>query len=69
VNVAGPSRNANRLDPVNGMAVIASLDGQRVGMAAGHQSGPDVVELVSMWVTPTARGQGVGDALVAEVVQ
>ena len=59
----------NRLDPVNGMAVIASLDGQPVGMAAGYQSGPHVVDLVSMWVTPTARRQGVGDALVAEVVQ
>jgi GNAT superfamily N-acetyltransferase len=59
----------NRLDPVNGMAVIASLDGRPVGMAAGYQSRPRVVDLVSMWVTPTARRKGVGDALVAEVVQ
>lgn len=59
----------NRLDPVNGMAVIASLNGRPVGMAAGYQSRPRVVDLVSMWVTPTARRKGVGDALVAEVVQ
>jgi GNAT superfamily N-acetyltransferase len=59
----------NRLDPVNGMALIASVDGRPVGMAAGYQSRPHVVDLVSMWVAPTARRKGVGDALVTEVVQ
>jgi GNAT superfamily N-acetyltransferase len=59
----------NRLDPVNGVAVIALLDGLPVGMAAGYRSRPYIVDLVSMWVTPTARRKGVGDALVSEVVQ
>ncbi len=59
----------NRLHQVNGVAVIAGLHGWPVGMAAGYQSRPHVVDLVSMWVTPTARRKGVGDALVADVVQ
>ena len=59
----------NWLDPGNGIAVIASLDGWPVGLAGGYQSGPHVVDLVSMWVSPTARRKGVGDALTADIVR
>jgi GNAT superfamily N-acetyltransferase len=59
----------HRLDPVTGVAVIGSLGGRPVGIAAGYLSGPQAVDLVSMWVTPIARRKGVGDALVAEVVR
>lgn len=51
-----------------GLAVVARLDGEPVGMVAAKPDGPDAVELVSMWVAPAARGTGVADALVAYVV-
>ncbi|MBD0293101.1 MAG: GNAT family N-acetyltransferase [Jiangellaceae bacterium] len=48
---------------------IASLHGAPVGIAAGYFSEPDTVQLVSMWVTPAARGRGVGSTLLDAVVQ
>lgn len=48
--------------------VAALLSEQSVGMASGvPTSEADVVELISMWVAPAARGRGVGDALVGEI--
>ncbi|WP_432942655.1 N-acetyltransferase family protein [Kribbella sp. CA-253562] len=49
--------------------LIASLDGSPAGMASGLPSRDedDVRELVSMWVTPAARGRGVGDQLMTAV--
>ncbi len=38
------------------------------GLIGGYQENPDTVELVSMYVRPLARGRGVGEALVATVV-
>jgi ribosomal protein S18 acetylase RimI-like enzyme len=35
---------------------------------APHDSDPDAGYLISMWVAPEARGRGVADALVGEVV-
>jgi uncharacterized protein (DUF952 family)/ribosomal protein S18 acetylase RimI-like enzyme len=50
--------------------VVAMLDGQPVGMASGVPAGEDgVLELISMWVAPVARGRGVGDRLVRAVEQ
>jgi ribosomal protein S18 acetylase RimI-like enzyme len=48
--------------------LIAALDGVSVGMASGvpgEQEG--AAELVSMWVSPEARGRGVADRLISEV--
>jgi GNAT superfamily N-acetyltransferase len=39
-----------------------------VGLIGGYLETADVVELVSMYVRPEARGRGVGEALVATVV-
>ncbi|KAK4123064.1 acyl-CoA N-acyltransferase [Parathielavia appendiculata] len=54
--------------------VIARLEGRPVGMVSGVPAerggdGPDddAIELISMWVSPEARGRGVGDQLVGEM--
>jgi GNAT superfamily N-acetyltransferase len=46
-------------------------DGEPVGLAGGYRETPDsdAVELVSMWVAPTARRQDLGGRLVRTVVQ
>jgi GNAT superfamily N-acetyltransferase len=50
--------------------VVALVDGQPVGMGSGFpEDEPDVVWLHSMWVDPAARGKGVGDRLVAAIVE
>lgn len=38
------------------------------GLVGGFQERPGTIELVSLWVRPKARGLGVGEALVAAVV-
>ena len=38
------------------------------GMAGGYQEVPGVVELISMFVRPQARGRGVGAALIDAVI-
>ena len=38
------------------------------GLIGGFQEDPGVVELVSMYVRPRARGHGVGEALIATVI-
>ncbi len=48
--------------------VIADADGDPAGMVSGGWIDQDV-ELMSLWVAPFARGQGVGDRLVETVVQ
>jgi ribosomal protein S18 acetylase RimI-like enzyme len=55
--LAGRSRN-----------LVALLDGRPVGLASGFADGdPGTVDLRSMWVSPTVRGLGTGDALVDAV--
>jgi ribosomal protein S18 acetylase RimI-like enzyme len=49
---------------------VAYLRDTPVGMASGTQPNADgEIELISMWVAPLARGQGVADALVDAVVR
>lgn len=47
---------------------VVLLDGVAVGMVSGVPGeDPDSVELISMWVSPAARGKGVGDCLIRAV--
>lgn len=49
--------------------VVAVLDDRGAGMASGvPTSHGEIVELISLWVAPEARGHGVGDVLVREIV-
>jgi ribosomal protein S18 acetylase RimI-like enzyme len=48
--------------------VVAVRDGLPVGMVRGVPAGDDTCALRSLWVGPRARGEGVGDRLVEEVV-
>lgn len=65
---AGEDRWRQRLSLDGSHNLVAFLDGEAVGMASGAAADhAGVVELVSMWVAPVARGGGVADALVAAV--
>jgi ribosomal protein S18 acetylase RimI-like enzyme len=47
---------------------VAYLDSSPVGQASGAQTDkPGVVELISLWVAPEARGSGVGHGLIQAV--
>ncbi|AHH93677.1 GNAT family N-acetyltransferase [Kutzneria albida] len=57
-----------RLRPDRGVPIIAWLGADPVGIIGCYRPQPEAVELVSMWVAPRARGRGVGDRLIAEVL-
>jgi ribosomal protein S18 acetylase RimI-like enzyme len=62
------SRWRDRLSVPGSINLAAVVDGRPVGMASGMPSdGPEAVELISMWVAPSARGAHVGDRLVEAV--
>jgi len=46
---------------------MAWRDGQPAGLAAGLPGAGDAWRLVSMWVSPQARGSGIADGLVQAV--
>ncbi|MBH0779620.1 GNAT family N-acetyltransferase [Nocardia bovistercoris] len=48
--------------------VIVYRHGIAAGMVGGREAAEGVVELMSMWVAPFARGRGVADAAVGAVV-
>jgi ribosomal protein S18 acetylase RimI-like enzyme len=58
----------DRLSIPGSYNVIAVLDGQQAGMASGVPAEDDgAAELISMWVSPAARGRAVADRLVRAV--
>jgi GNAT superfamily N-acetyltransferase len=57
-----------RLELSGSHNLIAMLDGRPAGMASGVPAAEDgVAELISMWVSPAARGHGVGDELITGI--
>ena len=51
------------------LAYLPESGREPVGLVASIQDVPDVLELVSMWVRPQARGRQVGSALVEAIVE
>lgn len=54
----------------SGARVVAVGDGLDIGLAGVHLAdGPTEPQLFGMWVDPAWRGQGVGESLVAAVLE
>lgn len=66
---APEDRWRDRLSIPGALDLLAVQDGHPVGMASGVPDQDDRAELISMWVDPVARGRGVADVLIAEVVR
>lgn len=64
---ADAGRWRSRLSIPLGLDLIAVLDGADVGMASGSPGARGAVELISMWVSPSARGAGVARGLIERV--
>ena len=69
-NLRGEEHWHNRI--ARGGTFLAYLPGDDAsdpaGLIGGYPEDPQTVELVSMYVRPNARGRGVGEALVATVI-
>jgi ribosomal protein S18 acetylase RimI-like enzyme len=48
--------------------LVAEIAGRAVGMVSCTSPDAGAAELISLWVAPEARGQGVGDSLIEAVV-
>lgn len=62
------SRWRDRLSIPDSLNLVALVDGTPAGMASGVPGAEaDEVEVISVWVSPSARGRRVGDALLAAI--
>lgn len=53
------------LTPPRGLVLVARLGGAPVGCGAVKLAHPQVAEIKRLWVTPAARGHGLGGRLLA----
>ncbi|WP_281356410.1 GNAT family N-acetyltransferase [Acrocarpospora macrocephala] len=60
----------SRMQPGKGVQVVAFND-QPVGIVGGYlpEDDADLVELISMWVMPSARGRRIAELLVDDVLR
>jgi len=58
-----------RIGQPDGVAVLAHDGGRPVGMGGGFVDVPGWCHVVAMWVEPSARGRGVGRAVLEAVEQ
>jgi len=56
-----------RLEDV-ALNLVLVLDGGPVGMVSALPGADGTVELISLWIAPAARGRGVGDEAIRQVV-
>ena len=57
----------NRLSSVP-LNLVASFNGEPIGMASATSPVDDEVEVISTWVAPQTRGRAVGTALIEAIV-
>lgn len=62
------ARWRGRLEDV-ALNLVLAFDGDPVGMVSALAPSADgAVELISLWIAPSARGQGIGDETVRRVL-
>jgi ribosomal protein S18 acetylase RimI-like enzyme len=61
------SAEADELTEPRGLVLIARLRDEAIGCGALKLHGPDPAEIKRMWVSPTARGLGLGRRLLREL--
>ncbi len=66
VSAALPLVDAGLLPPL-GVVLVARRSGQLLGCGAVKLGEPSVAEIKRLWVSPPARGQGVGSRILAEL--
>ena len=64
---AGPERWQARLTDVP-LNLVAIADDEPVGLVSATAPANDAVELISLWIAPSARGRGLADDLVRRVL-
>jgi len=62
-----PLEGADRLAPPGGTFVVARIGDEVVGCGGVQTIGDGIGEVKRMWVSPAARGQGVGRRLLSEL--
>ena len=69
-----PERLQQALDEIstkfvfpNGIVLLARIDGEPVGCVFAHPIEPGIAEMKRLFVVPSARGEGLGRALITEL--
>lgn len=65
---SGATPRAHEFNPPEGVFVLARLDGEPVGCGGISRFDSSTGEIRRMYVSPAARGQGVAQALLAELL-